>query len=164
MSRERIDRQHRGISFSVPPGLKLAVVAARFNEKITGRLLRGALDLLAEGGMESADVQVHRVPGAFEIPAACEWLCRRGGLDGIVTLGAVIRGETNHYDYVCAEAARGIMEVSLRHGVPVSFGVLTCDNERQALDRAGGARGNKGADCVHALLEMIRLRRTFFPV
>ena len=138
-------------------GPRALVVASRYNEAVTRRLIDGAMIALREGGFAEAAVDVVWVPGAFELPMAV-----RGGLAGgryglAVALGAVIRGETDHYRYVAGEAARGLMDVALHFGVPVGFGLLTCDTLEQALARAGGASGNKGEEAVRAALEMRRV-------
>jgi 6,7-dimethyl-8-ribityllumazine synthase len=135
-------------------GRRIGVVASRFNEAIVDRLLEGALTALARHGVAPGAVKVVRVPGAWEIPVALESLARHGRFDGLLALGAVIRGGTPHFEYVAGECARGAMEVSLRHALPVGFGVLTCDDQAQAEARAGGALGNKGDEAALAVLEM----------
>ena len=140
-------------------GACIGVVAARFNDRIVSRLLEGALDTLSRYGLDRDEVPVVRVPGAFELPLAARWLARRGGIDAIIALGVVIRGDTPHFDYVCAEAARGVQAASVETGVPVLFGVLTCDDRAQADARAGGEHGNKGGEAALAALEMVSLRR-----
>ena len=140
-------------------GARIAVVAARFNDFVVSRLLDGALDTLSRHGLRADDTLVVRVPGAFELPLAARWLTRSGEADAVVALGAVIRGDTPHFDHVCAEAARGIQAASAETGVPVIFGVLTCDDRAQAEARAGGEHGNKGSEAALAALEMVTLRR-----
>ena len=140
-------------------GRRFAVVVARFNEAVTERLLQGALDGLKRHGAREKDVEIVIVPGAFEIPLAAEELAHRGGLDGIVCLGAVIRGETPHFDYIAAEAAGGIRQAMTAARVPMSFGVLTTDTIDQAFARAGGAAGNKGYEAALTVLEMAGLLR-----
>ncbi len=140
-------------------GRKFAIAASRFNERIVDRLIEGAVDCLVRHGVEAADVRVVRVPGAWEIPLALDELARVGGVDGLIALGAVIRGETPHFDYVCSACASGVAGVSERHRLPVGFGVLTCDNSAQAEERAGGKAGNKGWDAALAALEMADLLR-----
>ena len=140
-------------------GARIAVVAARFNDGVVSRLLEAALDTLADHGVNRDEVHVVRVPGAFEIPVAARWLAHQGSVDAVVALGAVIRGDTPHFDYVSAETARGIQSVSIETGVPVVFGILTCDDQVQADARAGGEHGNKGREAALAALEMISLRR-----
>lgn len=137
---------------------RVAIAVARFNEEITGRLLDGARDALRKQGIADADVTVCQVPGVFELPLCCQWLCTSGRHDAVVALGAVIRGETDHYHWVCEAATQGLLRVQLDSNVPIGFGVLTCDDEAQALARAGGSEGNKGADAALAALEMARLR------
>jgi len=144
-------------------GRRIGIAVARFNDEVTEKLLQGALEALREAGVADDDLIVVRVPGAFELPIACESMARRGGLDAIVALGAVIRGETGHYDYVCEAAEQGLVAVGLQHRLPVMFGVLTCDNGAQALDRAGGAHGNKGADVALDALRMVDLLRQIRP-
>ncbi len=138
-------------------GLRIAVVAARFNGLVVDQLVAGALAALASAGARAENISLLRVPGAFEIPAAARAAAER--YDAVVALGAVIRGETPHFDYVAGECARGLMRVMLDTGVPVAFGVLTCDTVEQALARAGGAAGNKGADAALAAIEMANLLR-----
>lgn len=149
---------------AIHPETRVALAVARFNHGITSRLLEGALAALAELGLTDDRILVEWVPGAFELPIACRWLA---GSDfaptAVVGLGCVIRGETDHYDYVCGEAARGTMEVGLDTDVPVAFGVLTCNTRGQAEDRAGGEHGNKGRDVVLAALQMADLKRRLLP-
>jgi 6,7-dimethyl-8-ribityllumazine synthase len=135
-------------------GLNFAILVARFNGTITEKLLAGAREALTKAGAKSQ--QVFYVPGAFELPFAAKKLAERGGFDAIVALGAVIRGETPHFDYVAGEAARGLQQAGLETGVPVIFGVLTTDNWAQAEARAGGAAGNKGFDAAMTAIEMAR--------
>lgn len=137
-------------------GLKFAIVAARFNATITEKLLEGARDALRQAEAESFDVFL--VPGAFELPVAAKLLAEKGSYHGIIALGAVIRGETPHFDYVAGEAARGLQQVALDTGLPVAFGVLTTDSMEQAKSRAGGKLGNKGFDAAMTAVEMARLR------
>ena len=145
-------------------GRRVGIAVARFNEDVTSALLQGAVDALRGAGVADDDVVVVHVPGAFELPLACEALASRGGFDALVGLGAVIRGETGHYDYVCEAAEQGTVGVSLQHRLPVMFGVLTCENREQALDRAGGAHGNKGADVALDALRMADLLAQIKPV
>ena len=134
--------------------LRIAVVTSRFNEEITTKLEEGAFDLLEEVGAEILSV---RVPGAIEIPLAVQALLDSKKVDGVVALGAVIRGETSHYDYVCHSVERGCSELMLQYKKPVGFGILTTENEEQALARAGGAHGNKGYEVAEVVVEMIGL-------
>lgn len=136
---------------------KIGIVVADFNEIVTSRLLAGALTELNRLGIKAENITVIHVPGAFELPRAASRLMMTDQVDGIIALGAVIRGATSHYDYVCAETARGLAELSLHGAKPVMFGVLTTDNLEQALNRAGGKGGNKGSDCAQGMLQMIGL-------
>ncbi|HEX6539558.1 MAG TPA: 6,7-dimethyl-8-ribityllumazine synthase [Candidatus Dormibacteraeota bacterium] len=140
-------------------GLRAGIVVARFNELVSQRLLDGAVDTLLRHGASDEHVTVVWVPGSFEIPIAARTLAEQGGVDAVVCLGAVIRGETAHFDYVAGEAARGVAAVHAATGVPATFGVLTVDTLEQALDRAGGKHGNKGADAAVAAIEMVSLLR-----
>lgn len=139
--------------------MKVGIVAARFNEFITGKLLSGALDGLSRHGVEGDDIDVAWVPGAFEIPLIASKMAKSGKYDAVICLGAVIRGSTSHYDYVCAEVSKGIATVSLNSDVPVMFGVLTTDTIEQAIERAGTKAGNKGYDAACSAIEMINLIR-----
>lgn len=138
-------------------GLKVAIVAGRFNDFVVDRLIGGAVDYLTRHGAERDDLLIVRAPGAFEIPLVCRKLAASGKYDGIVALGAVIRGGTPHFDYVCAEATKGIAHVSLEQGVPIGFGLLTTDNLEQAVERAGSKGGNKGVEAAAAMLESVRV-------
>jgi 6,7-dimethyl-8-ribityllumazine synthase len=140
-------------------GLRVGVVAARFNGFVTERLVAGALGRLREAGVRDEDVTLVRVPGAFEIPLAARALAARGGLDAIVCLGAVIRGETPHFDYVSKAATDGIRQVMLEFGVPVAFGVLTTNTVEQAVERSAEGADNKGAEAVATALEMASVLR-----
>ncbi len=138
-------------------GLKVAMVAARFNDFIVDRLISGALDYLERHGASQDDITLVRVPGAFEMPLVCQKLAQSGRFDGVLALGAVIRGGTPHFDYVCAEATKGIAQAMLHAGTPIGFGLLTCDNIEQAIERAGAKAGNKGAEAAAAMLETVRV-------
>ncbi len=140
-------------------GLRIGIVVSRYNDVVSVPLLEGALEELEHLGADTGDVQVAWVPGAFEIPIAARELAARGDVHAVVCLGAVIRGDTAHFDYVAGEAARGIASVHLTTGVPATFGVLTVDTLEQALDRAGGKHGNKGAEAAAAAVEMVVLLR-----
>ena len=140
-------------------GIKVGIVAARFNEFITSKLLSGALDCLKRENVAESDIEVAWVPGAFEIPLIASRMAASGRYDALICLGAVIRGNTSHYDYVCSEVSKGIAHVSLSSGIPVMFGVLTTDNIEQAIERAGTKAGNKGAECAHGAIEMVNLMR-----
>ncbi|WP_337485624.1 6,7-dimethyl-8-ribityllumazine synthase [Phascolarctobacterium succinatutens] len=137
--------------------MKIAIVVARFNEFITSKLLSGCIDCLIRHEAADEDLTVAWVPGAFEIPMAAKKLAESGKYDAVICLGAVIRGATPHFDYVCAEASKGIAQVSLQTGVPVAFGVLTTENLEQAVERAGTKAGNKGVDCAMTAMEMVNL-------
>ncbi|HEY1772335.1 MAG TPA: 6,7-dimethyl-8-ribityllumazine synthase [Gammaproteobacteria bacterium] len=140
-------------------GLRIAVVAARFNHFVVDKLLAGAVETLEQAGISAQDLDIVRVPGAFELPLTARKLAQSRNYDAIITLGAVIRGGTPHFEYVCSECARGVSEVARDSGVPVIFGVLTCDDMEQATARSGGAHGNKGADSAIAAIEMVDLLR-----
>ena len=140
-------------------GMKFGVVAARFNDFITSKLLEGAMDALIRHGAESDDVSVAWVPGSFEIPLAAQKMAASGKYDAVICLGAVIKGSTDHYDYVCAEVSKGVAQVGLNSGIPVLFGVLTTDNIEQAIERAGTKAGNKGFDVAVSAIEMVNLLR-----
>lgn len=138
-------------------GMKIGIVAARFNEFITSKLLSGAVDALLRHDVLEEDIQVAWVPGAFEIPLIASKMANSGKYDAVICLGAVIRGSTSHYDYVCNEVSKGIAAVSLQSGIPVLFGVLTTENIEQAIERAGTKAGNKGYDCAISAIEMVNL-------
>ena len=140
-------------------GARFAIVAARFNAAITDALLEGAVSTLAEHGVPDDHVSVVQVPGAFEIPIIAKRLAASGRYEAIITLGAVVRGGTPHFEYVAGECARGVSRVALEENVPVIFGVLTTDTDEQARDRAGGKQGNKGFEAALASLEMVTLLR-----
>ncbi len=143
--------------------LRIACVAARFNDFVVEALLRGALDTLQRHGVQEHQIDVVRVPGAFEIPIVARTLAVSGRYDALIALGAVIRGETPHFDYVAGECAAGLARIALEHGVPIAFGVLTTDTVEQATDRAGGKVGNKGADAALTAIEMAGLLRRLDP-
>ena len=143
----------------VADGLRVGIVASRFNEFITAKLLSGAMDGLLRHGVREEDIQLAWVPGAFEIPLIAQKMARSGRYDAVICLGAVIRGATSHYDYVCNEVSKGIAAVSMETGVPVLFGVLTTENLEQAIERAGTKGGNKGYDCALSAVEMGNLLR-----
>jgi 6,7-dimethyl-8-ribityllumazine synthase len=136
--------------------MSFAIVIGRFYEDLAERLQKGAIEAFREGGC--AEVKVFDVPGAFELPLAASYAAKTGRFDGVACLGAVIRGETNHYDYVCAETARGIQQVALSTGVPCAFGVLTCETMEQALARTGGGKRDQGRHAAEAVLRMAALR------
>lgn len=139
-------------------GLRICIVVARWNMFATQKLLEGARDTLGERGVAPENVTIAWVPGAFELPTAAGWAARSGRFDAVICLGAVIRGETSHYDFVAGEAAAGIARLGQETGVPVVFGVLTTENAEQALARAGGSHGHKGVEGALTAIEMARLR------
>ena len=141
----------------VGSGIKIGIVVGRFNEFIGGKLLSGALDGLKRHGVSEEDVEIAWVPGAFEIPLVAKKMAKSKKYDGVICLGAVIKGSTTHYDYVCSEVSKGIASVSLETEVPVMFGVLTTDNIEQAIERAGTKAGNKGYDVAVGVIEMVNL-------
>lgn len=143
----------------VSSGIKVGIVVARFNEFITSKLLSGAMDGLLRHNVKEEDIQVAWVPGAFEIPLIASKMAKSGRYDAVICLGAVIRGSTSHYDYVCNEVSKGIAAVSLETGIPVMFGVLTTENIEQAIERAGSKAGNKGSECAEGAIEMVNLIR-----
>ena len=138
-------------------GAKIAIVASRFNEFITSKLISGAVDGLKRHGVDDDDISLAWVPGAFEIPLIAKKAATSGRFDAVICVGAVIRGATTHYDYVCNEVAKGIAHVSLETGIPVMFGVVTTENIEQAIERAGTKAGNKGYDCAMGAIEMVNL-------
>jgi len=141
----------------VAEGMKVGIVAARFNEFIVSKLVAGAEDGLVRHNVNPDDITVAWVPGAFEIPLVTKKMALSGKYDAIICLGTVIRGETSHYDYVCAEVSKGIAQVGMESGIPVMFGILTTDTIEQAIQRAGTKAGNKGYDCALGAIEMVNL-------
>jgi len=150
---ERIDGELK------PSGLRFGIVVSRFNSFITERLLAAAVDALERAGAAGEDVDVVRVPGAFELPLAAKKLAASGRYDALIAIGCVLRGETTHYDYVCSETARGLQLAQMDSGLPIIFCVLTCDTLEQAIDRAGLKGGNKGFEAGLAAIEMAQLSR-----
>ena len=140
-------------------GLEIGIVVSRFNEFITSKLLSGAEDTLRRHGANEDDITVAWVPGAFEIPLIAKKMAKSGKYDGIICLGAVIRGATSHYDYVCNEVSKGVALVNMETEVPTAFGVLTTENIEQAVERAGTKAGNKGSDAAMAVIEMVNLTK-----
>lgn len=138
-------------------GLKIAILAARFNDFVVERLVSGAVDYLLRHGAEKSNLVLVRVPGAFELPLVCKKLAASGKYNGIVAMGAVIRGGTPHFEYVSSEASKGLAQVQMEYGIPVGFGLLTTDNLEQAIERAGSKAGNKGVEAASAMLETIRV-------
>lgn len=143
----------------VSHGIKIGIVAARFNDFIVSRLIGGCEDTLLRHGVQEEDISLAWVPGAFEIPLIASKMAKSGKFDAVIALGAVIRGSTSHYDYVCSEVSKGIANVSLNSDVPVLFGVLTTDSIEQAIERAGSKAGNKGSECAQGAIEMVNLIR-----
>ena len=142
-----------------PEGMRVAIAASRFNEVITGKLLDGAVDGLVRHGVAEDHITAVWVPGAFELPVIAMKLAQSGRFDAVICVGAVIRGQTSHYDYVCNEASKGIAQVALTTGIPTLFGVVTAENIEQAIARAGCKSGNKGFDCALSAIEMVNLIR-----
>ena len=141
----------------VSEGMKVGIVAARFNEFIVSKLVAGAQDALVRHDVKEEDIDLAWVPGAFEIPLIASKMAKSGKYDAVIALGAVIRGSTTHYDYVCSQVSKGIANVSLNSDIPVMFGVITTENIEQAIERAGTKAGNKGYDCAVSAIEMINL-------
>ncbi len=158
--------EHRNLSDykkeTIPDGadLNIGIVVSEWNDSITGNLLKGAVDALMENGVQEENIDVVHVPGTFELPLGCQWMCETNKYDGLVAIGVVIQGETRHFDFVCEGATQGIMNVTLKHNLPVSFCVLTDNNLQQSIDRSGGKHGNKGTECAVACLKMIGLKRS----
>ena len=140
-------------------GLRFGIVVSRFNDFITSNLLTGAMDVFSQYGVKEDDLKVLKVPGAFELPQAARKLCSTGNFEAIICLGAVIRGETSHFDYICAEASRGVGQVGLEFNIPILFGVLTTENLEQAVARSGSGSSNKGRETALAAVEMASLYR-----
>ena len=136
---------------------KIGIIASRFNDFVVGRLVEGALDGLKRHNVKDENITLAKVPGAFEIPVVAKKMAESKKFDAIICLGAVIRGATSHYDYVCNEVSKGIAQVSLEYGMPVLFGVLTTENIEQAVERSGSKAGNKGTECALAAIEMIQV-------
>jgi 6,7-dimethyl-8-ribityllumazine synthase len=143
----------------VAKGMRFGIIASRFNDFICGRLIEGALDALVRAGADEKDIQVYKVPGAFELPLAAKKVAKSGRYDAVICLGAVIRGATPHFEYISAETTKGIAMVGLETEVPVAFGVLTTDTIEQAIERAGSKSGNKGGDAAMTAIEMVDLFR-----
>lgn len=155
---------HRSMPKSSPENVRnertrVGIVVSRFNEPVSARLLEGARKTLREKGVAEEDIFIAWVPGAFEIPTIAARLAKTRKFDALIALGAVIRGETPHFDFICAEAARGIASIGIEIGIPCLFGVLTCDTLEQAMERSGGKGGNKGAEAALGALEMTALTR-----
>ncbi len=152
-------RTYEGNCVASGKDIKIGIVAARFNEFITSKLLGGALDALHRHDVPDENIETAWVPGAFEIPLIASKMAKSKKYDAIICLGAVIRGSTSHYDYVCNEVSKGIASVSLQNDMPVMFGILTTENIEQAIERAGTKAGNKGFDCAVGAIEMVNLMR-----
>ena len=143
----------------VSEGIKVGIVAARFNDFIVSKLVGGCEDTLLRHGVRPEDISLAWVPGAFEISLIASKMAKSGKYDAVIALGAVIRGSTSHYDYVCSEVSKGVANVSLNSDIPVMFGVLTTDTIEQAIERAGSKAGNKGSECAQGAIEMVNLIR-----
>jgi 6,7-dimethyl-8-ribityllumazine synthase len=146
----------------IPNGadFKIGIVVSEWNEKITLNLLKGAKQALTDNGVLEENIDVRFVPGAFELPLGCQFMCEKGHVDGVVAIGVVIQGETKHFDFVCEGATQGIKDVNLKYNTPVSFCVLTDNDEQQSIDRSGGKHGNKGIECAIACMKMIALKKS----
>lgn len=140
-------------------GYKIAIILSRFNQFISGRLLEGALEALKKLGAEEKDLTIYKVPGSFEIPFMAKKIAARKEVDGLLCLGALIRGDTPHFDFLSAEVTKGLAQVGLEEGIPISYGILTVDTIEQGIERAGTKAGNKGYDAAFALVEMLNLLR-----
>lgn len=144
-----------GDGYYAAPGARIGIAASRFNQHLVGKLLEGAVEALHTNGIPDADIQLVRVAGAFELPLAAQRLARDGNVDAVICLGAVVRGDTPHFEFVAGECARGLQQVALSENVPVIFGVITTNTEAQAQARCGGSEGNKGAEAALAALESL---------
>jgi 6,7-dimethyl-8-ribityllumazine synthase len=140
-------------------GFRIGIVVSRFNQFISERLLEGALDALNKLGAVEADISVYKVPGSFEVPVLVKKLANSGKVDGVICLGALIRGDTPHFDYLSAEVTKGIAQIAIDHGIPCSFGILTVDTIEQGIERAGTKSGNKGWDAAFSVVEMLNLMK-----
>jgi 6,7-dimethyl-8-ribityllumazine synthase len=147
-------------SQDIPNGadFKIGIVVSEWNDDITSKLLEGAMQALTENGVQEENIHVHTVPGAFELPLGAQYLLESHFLDGVITIGCVIQGETKHFDFVCQGATSGIMDLNLKYNRPVSFCLLTDNTKQQSIDRAGGIHGNKGIECAVACMKMIGLK------
>ncbi|MGB0915537.1 MAG: 6,7-dimethyl-8-ribityllumazine synthase [Crocinitomicaceae bacterium] len=147
----------------IPNGadFKIGIVVSEWNDKITLNLLKGAKTALLDNGVREENIDVRFVPGAFELPLGCQFMCEKGDVDGVVAIGVVIQGETKHFDFVCDGATQGIKDVNLKYNTPVAFCLLTDNNEQQSIDRSGGKHGNKGIECAVACLKMVGLKKSF---
>ncbi|NLA25354.1 MAG: 6,7-dimethyl-8-ribityllumazine synthase [Bacteroidales bacterium] len=138
---------------------RVGIVVAEWNYEITGKLLEGAVEALIENSVAKEAIKVINVPGSYELPLGAQWLAQAFNCDSVICLGCVIQGETRHFDFICESVARGVMDLNLKYNIPVIFGVLTTNTMQQALDRAGGAYGNKGVEAAHAALKMMDAKR-----
>lgn len=147
----------------IPNGadFKIGIVVSEWNDKITLNLLKGAKTALLDNGVKEENIDIRFVPGAFELPLGCQFMCEKGEVDGVVAIGVVIQGETKHFDFVCDGATQGIKDVNLKYNTPVAFCLLTDNNEQQSIDRSGGIHGNKGIECAVACLKMVGLKNSF---
>ena len=142
-------------------GFKIGIVVSTWNEKITSNLLLGAQQTLLDNGVKEHDITIEHVPGAFELPLACQLMLETNKFDGLIAIGVVIQGETKHFDFVCAGTTHGLMDVMLKHSKPIAFCVLTDENVQQSIDRSGGIHGNKGIECAVACLNMVGLKKKY---
>lgn len=142
-------------------GFKIGIVVSTWNEKITSNLLLGAHQTLLDNGVNEHDITIEHVPGAFELPLACQMMLETNKFDGVIAIGVVIQGETKHFDFVCAGTTHGLMDVMLKHSKPIAFCVLTDENEQQSIDRSGGIHGNKGIECAVACLNMVGFKKKY---
>lgn len=147
----------------IPNGadFNIGIVVSEWNKKITLNLLKGAKKALLDNGVKETNIDVRFVPGAFELPLGCQFMCEKNELDGIIAIGVVIQGETKHFDFVCDGATQGIKDVNLKYNTPVAFCLLTDNNEQQSINRSGGIHGNKGIECAVACLKMVGLKKSF---
>lgn len=147
----------------IPNGadFKIGIVVSEWNDKITLNLLKGAKETLLENGVKEENIIIRFVPGAFELPLGCQFLCEYEKPDGVIAIGVVIQGETRHFDFVCDGATQGIKDVNLKFNTPVAFCLLTDNNIQQSIDRSGGKHGNKGVECAVACMKMIELKRSY---
>lgn len=151
---------HLAITFDGIKRIKVGIVTSTWNNQITDNLLEGALAFLKKCGIEPNQIISQRVPGSFELPLSAQWLIESGNIDGVICLGSVIKGETDHFDFVCNATSLGIKDVSLKTSKPVIFGVLTDNTKQQALDRSGGKHGNKGIEAAATLVSMLKLKKS----
>lgn len=147
----------------IPNGadFKIGIVVSEWNENITLNLLKGAKETLIENGVQENNIIIRFVPGAFELPLGCQFMCESSNIDGVIAIGTVIQGETKHFDFVCDGATQGIKDVSLKYNTPISFCLLTDNTLQQSIDRSGGKYGNKGIECAIACMKMIELKKSF---